>query len=391
MLTMYTRTLSALNHSFFLFGPRSTGKTTWLKKRFPSAYWFDLLDTSTYLRLQTNPSLLSQEILALPSSITWIVIDEIQRVPDLLNEVHQVMNEAPDRFKFVLSGSSARKLRRIGTNLLAGRVIEQRFFPLTRAEVGREEFALDDALCYGMLPTVCKDPIHRIRILEAYCRTYLEQEIQQEALTKDVAAFHRFLEVAAIMNSEVLNVSNISRDCAVSRPTVQRYFDILVDTLIGIRVPCWKSKLKVKELEHPKFFFFDTGVVRTLNGTVREPLEKAERGALLETLFLHELRAFTSYHDLGGEISYWRTHSGREVDFIWSRGKRAVGFEIKASTKWRPSWEKGLRELLSNGAIEQAYGVYRGDKQLVSNGIRITPFNELIESFSKIFADFRVG
>ncbi len=331
--------------------------------------------------LSRDPSLFRRRVLALPAG-SWVVVDEVQRLPALLSEVHALIAERGDAVRFALSGSSARKLRRMDVDLLAGRVFERRFFPMIADELGADLDA-DRALAFGLLPKVCAEPHHAVDILEAYVHTYLQQEIQQEALVKDIGAFDRFLEVAAIMNGQVVNTSAIARDAGVARPTVQRFFSVLIDTLIGVWVPAWTPRRRVKEVGKPKFYFFDAGVVRTLAGLLRDPVEKAERGALLETLVLHELRARQSYGGIGGKILFWRTPSGKEVDFIWSRGRKHVGVEVKGSARWRGSWSHPLRELHREGFIERAFGVYLGHEELRDGPVRILPYTKFAHALAQ--------
>lgn len=378
---MYKRLLSAPEHSFFLFGPRGTGKTTWLRQCLPDARWYDLLRNDLHLRLLKDPSLFRREVEATAGG--WIVIDEVQKLPRLLDEVHGLIAEHGSRYRFALSGSSARKLRRMDVNLLAGRVINRTFFPLTLAELGAGPFRLDEMLATGLLPGLRSHPEYAIDVLEAYVANYLREEIQQEALVKDIDSFARFLEVAALMNGQVVNVSGIARDAGVARPTVQRYFETLVGTLVGAWLPAWKPRRKVKEVSHPKFYFFDTGVVRALLGRLREPLEGAERGHLLETLVFHELRSHVAYSGQGGELAYWSNPSRSEVDFVWTRGTSAVGIEVKASREWRREHGRVLGELLSEGIIQRAVGVYLGRETLREGALEILP----IETFSRRLHD----
>lgn len=378
---MYRRLLSAPGHSFFLFGPRGTGKTTWLRRCLPDARWYDLLRNDLHLRLLKDPSLFRREVEA--TSGGWIVVDEVQKLPRLLDEVHGLIAEHGSRYRFALSGSSARKLRRMDVNLLAGRVINRTFFPLTLAELGKGPVRLDEVLSTGLLPGLRSHPEHAIDVLEAYVANYLREEIQQEALVKDIDSFARFLEVAALMNGQVVNVAGIARDAGVARPTVQRYFDTLVGTLVGAWLPAWKPRRKVKEVSHPKFYFFDTGVVRALLGRLREPLEGAERGHLLETLVFHELRSHVAYAGLGGELAYWSNPSRSELDFVWTRGTSAVGIEVKASREWRPEHGRVLRELLSEGMIQRAVGVYLGRTPLREGALEVLP----VETFSRRLHD----
>ncbi len=372
---MYTRLLPLPDHSFFLFGPRGTGKTTWLRTALPGARWFDLVRTEETLRLMRSPGLFRQSVEALPPG--WVVVDEVQKLPELLDEVHGLISEYGNRYRFALSGSSARKLRRLDVNLLAGRAINRTFFPLTGTEL-QYEFESDDLLGFGTLPKVRSEPVHAVDILEAYVANYIKEEIQQEALVKNLGSFTRFLEVAALMNGQVVNVSGIARDAGVARPTVQRYFDTLVGTLIGVWLPAWRRRHKVKEIAHPKFYFFDTGVVRSILQKLRDPIESAERGPLLETLVLHELRAWMAIGNTGGSLSYWRTPSGSEADFIWTRGSTSIGFEIKAARAWRSESGRVLQELLDEKVIQRAFGVYLGGEVLRQGPIEVLPLKEFM-------------
>ncbi len=377
MTTMYKRTLPLPKHSFFLFGPRGTGKTTWLKSCLKDAKWFDLLHQSELLKIMRNPGQFRLEVEALRKG-SWIVIDEVQKFPPILDEVHSVIADYGDKFKFALSGSSARKLKRLEANLLAGRVINRKFFPLTGAELNYD-FDISRLLQFGALPKVCTDSRNAIDILEAYATNYIKEEIQQEALVKDIGSFSRFLEVAAIMNGQAVNVANIARDTGVARPTVQRYFDTLVDTLIGVWLPAWKPRAKVKEVSHPKFYFFDPGVVRAISNRLREPLDSSERGPLLETVILHELRAWMNTANTGGELFYWGTPSRSEVDFIWRRGKRSIGIEVKSTDRWKREFSGALKHLHDEKLIQKSFAVYLGDVVLKDGSVSVLPLKEFMK------------
>ncbi|MBL8753233.1 MAG: ATP-binding protein [Planctomycetes bacterium] len=378
---MYARSLSPPDQSFFLFGPRGTGKTTWLRQQLPNAHWFDLLRLPLVLELTRRPETFRGRVEALPKG-SWVVIDEVQRLPQLLDEVHAIHAEHGRRIRFALSGSSARKLRRLDVNLLAGRAITRQFFPLTAAELDFD-FAIDDLLATGCLPMVRSDPKSSIDVLEAYVGTYLREEIQQEALAKDIGSFTRFLDIAAICNGQVVNVAGVARDAGVARPTVARYFDVLVDTLIGVWLPAWRPRARIKEVQHPKFFLFDPGVARALAGRLREPLESVERGFLLETLVLHELRAAINVQGLGGALSYWRTPGGSEIDFVWERGKKRVGIEVKAAREWRPEFGSALADLRREGQLSAAFGVYCGKETLQQRDLRVLPFGEFARALAR--------
>lgn len=381
MTAMYTRLLSPPKHSFFLFGPRGTGKTTWLKTAFKEAKWFDLLRSEELLKLMRKPEQLRFEVEALKKG-SWVVIDEIQKLPLLLNEIHSLIADHGNKYKFALSGSSARKLKRLDANFLAGRVFNRKFFPLTGAELNYN-FVVDDLLRYGTLPKVCAEPRNRIDILEAYTANYIREEIQQEALVQNLASFSRFLEVAAVMNGQTVNASNIARDAGVARPTVQRYFDTLTDTLIGTWLPAWRPKAKVKEVSHPKFYFFDTGVVRAVQNRLRDPLEPVERGYLFETLVLQELRARINIAGCGGELFYWGTPSRSEIDFIWRRGRKVFGFEVKAVSEWKTGYGSALNELFSEGRIQKCFAVYLGDIRLKDRSIHVLPVKEFMKDLTR--------
>jgi predicted AAA+ superfamily ATPase len=288
-----------------------------------------------------------------------VVIDEVQRIPSLLGEVHDLISQHGDDRRFAISGSSARKLRRKDVDLLAGRVIERRMFPLTSQELGFQD-NLAKVLSTGTLPAICQKPDVAVELLEAYAGTYLREEIQQEALVKDLGSFGRFLRIAAIMNGQAVNTAGIARDAGIARTTVQRYFDTLIDTLVGVWVPGWQPRAKVREAVRPKFYFFDTGVTRTLANRIRDKLSDFEKGPLLETYILHEMRSAAAYLNIGGEISYWRTPAGVEIDFIWARGEAAVAIEVKGATAWRREYSSALNRALEEKLVSRAYCVYAG-------------------------------
>lgn len=382
MTTMFTRRQVTPDSSFFLFGPRGTGKSTWLRAAFPAARWYDLLHTEEYVRLLADPSLFRREIEALPSE-GWIVVDEVQRIPPLLNEVHSVIARFGDRWRFALCGSSARKLRRLEVNLLAGRAINRAFFPLTWLELG-QGIEVDDVLARGFLPAVRNQPARAVDLLEAYAANYLREEIQQEALVKELGSFARFLKVAGLLNAQAVNLSNVAAEAAVARVTVQRYFEVLSDTLIGFWLPAWQPRLKVRERAAPKFYFFDPAVARAAAGRLRAPLSDAERGPLLETWVLHELRAHLAFRNLGGELSYYRTGAGVEVDFIWQGPTMTVGLEVKASARWRPEHGAALKELVARGAIHRAYAVFEGPSPQQDGPVRVMPIREFCTKLDEV-------
>jgi predicted AAA+ superfamily ATPase len=255
----------------------------------------------------------------------------------------------------------------------------RRMLPLTVAELGKAP-NVDDLLGFGMMPLVrtSRGAAAKVDLLEAYVETYLAQEIRAEALVRSLEAFTRFLEIAALTNGQVTNTAALARDAAIARPTVQGYFEVLSDTLIGHWLPAWRPRAKVKEVRHPKFCLFDPGVARALTRRLREPLEAAERRVLLETLLFHELRSQIAYSDCGGELSYYRTPTGTEIDFVWTRAGHSVGIEVKATERWRPEFNRALVDLRTSGVIAAAWGVYLGDRSLAAGPVRVLPLQEFL-------------
>lgn len=373
----FIRQLQKPSRSFFLFGPRATGKSTWLKASFPEHYYLDLLRNDIYFHLSSSPANFRERILGQNPETTWIIVDEIQRLPVLLQDVHSLIEEK--KYRFALSGSSARKLKRGQANLLAGRASVKHLFPLTWSEYG-DAATLEDVLAFGSLPNVITDPDSRIEQLEAYVGTYLREEIKEEALTRNVPAFGRFLEVAALTNAQVTNLSNIARDAGISRSTTSTYFEILVDTLLGFWLPAWTPRAKIKEIAHPKFYFFDTGVLRGVQKMLREKISPEQQGILFETFLLHELNAHQAYADTGGNFYYWRTSSGIEIDVIWQRASTIVAIEIKSSVRWKSDYEAGFRSLMSSSIKPTAcYGVYLGNDILKKDFGWVLPWKEFLK------------
>ncbi len=373
---MFTRLLPSPTKSVLLFGPRGTGKSTWIRERFPAATIYDLLDTREALRLSKDPQALYREVSGLPAG-SWVVIDEVQKAPELLNEVHRLIEL--HNLRFVLSGSSARKLRRgKDVNLLAGRARTISLFPLVSRELDFQ-FDLERILRYGTLPEAVtgNDPQEYLR---AYTDTYLVQEIQAEALTRNVGAFARFLEIAARQNAQVTNFTSIARDAAISRHTVQNHFQILIDTLLGFWLPAWKLKSANKQVTQSKFYFLDCGVARALTGRLPYPPTPEESGALLETFILAELRAYLSYSGKHYPLNFWRNYEGTEVDLICETANGYAVVEIKAATRWDKRFNRGphrVREALGAGNT-LCYGVYLGERPALWDDVRILPVTEFL-------------
>ncbi len=374
---MYTRLLKKPEDSILLFGPRGTGKSTWLRHHFGGAAWYDLLNTREALRLARSPGTLFQELQHLPPK-SWVVIDEVQKVPALMDEVHRLIED--NRLRFVLCGSSARKLKRSGANLLAGRAVLTNLFPLTFAELG-DDYDGDRAITHGTLPLSITAPDPE-GYLATYADTYLSEEIKAEALTRNVGAFSRFLEVAARQNGQVTNVSNIAREAAVGRTTVQNYFDILVDTLVGFWLPAWKLKKANKQTSHPKFYLFDTGVARALSGRLPYPPTQEERGPLLETLVIAEVRAYLAYRKLRYAQHYWRNYHGAEVDLLCETRDGFAAVEVKAATRWERRFCRGLNRVRDALGPEnvKAVGIYTGQRRATVNEVTVLPVTDFLRA-----------
>ena len=377
---MYARLLDKPSGSVFLFGPRGTGKSTWLRDNLAGAVTYDLLDSGQALRLEKEPQRLFHELRTL-SPGSWVVLDEVQKVPALLDEVHRLIES--QNLRFVLCGSSARKLKRTGVNLLAGRAVVTNMFPLVSAELGAD-FDIGKAVVHGTLPLAVTGP-DPIGFLTTYAETYLNEEIRAEALTRSVGAFSRFLEVAARQNGQVTNVSGIARDAAVSRSTVQNYFDILVDTLIGSWLHPWKLKRATRQVSHPKFYLFDPGVARALTGRLPYPPTQEELGPLLETLILNEIRAYLEYRRLRYRVHYWRSYEGVEVDFLCETTNGFVAVEIKAAREWQNRFNRGLRRIRQELAPAKVapYGVCLCGRRARFEDILVFPAGEFLDAMWK--------
>lgn len=372
---MYKRSFVAPYQSYFLLGPRGTGKSTWLKAQFHEAYFVDLLDEVKYQRLLANPGLFADELRALDPD-RWVVIDEVQRLPSLLNEVHRAIEERKARF--VLCGSSARKLKREGVNLLAGRALLRSMHPFVPEELG-DVFDVDTALRYGLLPLVWESPA-REETLAAYAQLYLKEEIQAEAVVRNLPGFARFLPIAALGHGQTVNVSNIAREAGVARTTVAGYLEILEETLLCFRVPGFEAKQRVRERKHPKWYWCDPGIVRAMRRSRGVPGPE-ERGALFEGLVAQTLRAYRDYRNLCDDITYWSAERrSTEVDFVLTRGDRHVAVEAKAGAAFTENWCKGLRAIATLPGLERRLIVYPDGPALKTvDGIDVLPFTAFAE------------
>lgn len=367
MEVMYSRSLSCPNNSFFLFGVRGSGKSTWLRAHFERASWFNLLDQRLYQMLLVNPGLLSDQLRALKSG-QWVIIDEVQRLPGLLNEVHRGIEELG--LKFALTGSSARQLKKSGVNLLAGRATRRLMLPLLPDELG-QDFDIEAIMRWGSIPLVWTAEDRKLA-LQDYVQMYLKEEIQAEALTRNLAGFARSLPVTALYNGQVINVTSAARDAEVERKTFDGYLQILEDTLLVQRLYPYQAKLTVREKKRPKIYWIDPGVVRAAKGSFG-PVTLEEKGALLESYIFQILRHHQANRRSINELYYWSPAESRtEVDFLIETDKGFYAVEVKSSTKVKPDHLKGLRAIADLKGIRERIMVYLGDHDLLlENGIRV--------------------
>lgn len=324
-----------IDSTIFLFGGRQTGKTTILHQQFPNAIFFDLLDTSVKERLRRHPVILYETLKEKPAG-TLVIIDEIPEVPELLNEVHRLIVER--QLIFILCGSSARKLKRKGHNTLGGRALPVYLYPLVSAEI--PDFDINRAITYGMIPShyLAKNPS---RLLSGYIDVYLKEEIKEEALVRNLDSFHRFLEVAALTDGEIINNNNIAQECGVHATTVSSYFDILEDTLIGYRLPAYTKVMQRRLVQAPRFYYFDIGIVNHLLHRKELVRGTVDYGHAFEHLVIQELVAWLHYTHSEEKMSYWRTYTGIEVDVII--GDARVAIEIKSSEEVQNRHLKNLK------------------------------------------------
>jgi uncharacterized protein len=362
--------------TFFLWGPRQVGKTTLLRHTYSDAPWVDLLKADEFRRYSTNPERLREELLALPDSQMprQVVIDEIQKVPSLLDEVHWLHENRG--IQFALCGSSARKLRRGGVNLLGGRALRYELGGLTAHELGAS-FDVVRMVNHGWLPRIYASDRPR-RLIDAYVNDYLQQEIAAESLVRNLPAFANFLSTAALSDAEIVNQTNIARECGVSSPTVANYFEILVDTLLGLWLPAYTARPKRRVIQASKFYFADVGIVNQLarRGTL-EPGSDVF-GKAFENWVHHELRCWLRYGESTVGLTYWRLASGIEVDFLTDDLSLAI--EAKSSRKITDAHLKGLRQLAIDQSVGQRAVVCLEPKRRVTgDGILIIPASELAD------------
>lgn len=365
----HDRFFTAPRESFFLLGPRGTGKTRWTTQAFPNALRIDLLEPEVHRSLAARPERL-RELLAGHARTRVVIIDEVQKVPELLSVVHAII-ESPRPPRFVLTGSSARKLRRGGVDLLAGRALMRSLHPFMAGELGTD-FSLDAALTSGMVPLVraSRSPD---AVLRSYAALYVREEVQLEGLVRNVGSFSRFLEAVTFSHASVLSLANVSRECEVERKTVEGYVGVLEDLLLAFRLPVFARRAKRELAVHPKLYLFDPGVYRSLraSGPLDRPAELD--GAALEGLVAQHLRAWADYRGRGDTLHYWRTRSGVEVDFVVYGPSGLFAFEVTNTANVRPEDLRGLRSFVEDYPEATATLLHRGRERTRRNGIDCVP------------------
>lgn len=385
---MNTRLLSfPESGSFFLFGPRQTGKTTLVRSRYPQAWYINLLFEETFYRYSAEPGLFRRQALEqiTGQGIETIILDEVQRIPELLNDVQAIIDTNP-QIRFVLTGSSARKLKRKGVNLLAGRAVERRLFPYVQEEMG-DRFSLDAVLRFGSLPGIFgKDPETTKDLLMAYVNTYLREEIRQEGLVRNLGAFSRFLDIAASQNSDLVSFSDMARECGVSSHTIKSFYDVLEDTMVAFPLQSWSKSARKRMIAHPRYYFFDTGVINALNRRLSAELDPRTRGRLFESFIILELYRLLHYSRSEARLFFWRTSGGAEVDLVVEKhGRLIAACEIKSSRVIDGRDLSGLKSFKEDNPDTPCYLACTTELPYEKNGFRILPWTMLIKELSALF------
>ncbi|MBN2034621.1 MAG: ATP-binding protein [Deltaproteobacteria bacterium] len=362
--------------SFFLFGPRGTGKSTWLKHHHPQAFLIDLLNPEMFRSYSARPERLREVVEAQEPGRT-IIVDEIQKVPQLLDVVHLLLegNKPP---RFILTGSSARKLKRSGVDLLAGRALVKTLHPFMASELGKG-FSLKNALTFGTIPLVADSPSPE-ETIRSYVAVYLKEEVQAEGLVRSIGGFSRFLESISFSHGSVLNIADVARDCQVERKTAEVYISILEDLLLAFRLPVFSKRAKRNLSAHPKFYYFDPGVFRSLRpaGPLDSPQEI--EGAALEGLVAEHLRAWNAYSGERDSVYFWRTKAGNEVDFVVYGNNVFSALEVKNATRLKPKMLQGLLAFKEDYPEAQVLFLYRGRERLKMKKILCLPVQEFLMS-----------
>ncbi|MFA6527636.1 MAG: AAA family ATPase [Candidatus Babeliales bacterium] len=373
-MNLISRFFTPPTQSFFLFGPRGTGKSTLVKTAYQDALWIDLLNPETLRSFSARPERLFDFVAGNPDKKT-VVIDEVQKVPSLLSVVHALI-EQNKTTQFILTGSSSRKLKQAGADLLAGRALQRQLHPFMAAELG-DAFSLESALHTGMLPVLLGAP-NPIDALQAYVGLYLKEEIQAEGLVRNLESFSRFLEIISFSHASILNITNISRGCEVKRKTVENYIEILEELLLGYKLPIFTRRAKRELSTHPKFYLFDSGVFRALRPKgILDRTEEIE-GVALEGMVVQHLKAWNDYSSEKHDVAFWKTRSGLEVDVVVYGPSGFWAIEVKNATKVHSQDTKPLEEFLTDYPVAQGILLYRGKERFKQKNILCIPCDEFL-------------
>jgi uncharacterized protein len=375
-MELISRLFTAPKESYFLFGPRGTGKSTWLKQSYPDCIYIDLLDQEVFRKYLAGPERLGN-VIAGSSQIKTIIVDEIQKVPSLLDEVHRLMESSIGRqVQFILAGSSSHKLKRSGTDLLASRAILKTMHPFIAAELG-PKFQFAPSLEFGMLPLVLNSA-EPTETLKTYASLYLREEVQAEGLVRNIGNFARFLEAMSFSHASLLNTSQVARECQIKRKTVEGFIEVLEDLLLGFRLQVFMKRAQRKLVEHPKFYYMDAGVFRSLRP--KGPLDSPEEigGACLEGLVAQHLRAWIAYSKGEKTLYFWRTRAGLQVDFIVYGEDTFLAIEVKRSRVVSSKDVRSLRAFREDYPQARACLLYGGKDRILINDVLCLPCEEFL-------------
>lgn len=388
---MIRRLSNPLNSdSFFIFGARGVGKSTFIQDQFfhemkDSEIWqIDLLNDDVFDRYSRRPSLIESDYLELKKKPTWIFIDEVQKIPELLNHVHRMIEK--NKQKFILTGSSARKLKIVGANLLAGRAFMNFMYPMTYLELANS-FSLEEVLHWGSLPKIIDSTIEqKMSYLRAYVLTYIKEEVLLEHFIKNLEPFRDFLEVAAQMNGKVINFSKIGKEVGIDDKTIKNYYSILEDTLLGIFLPAFHKSIRKGQAQHPKFYFFDLGIKRAIERTFHDRFSAGSIafGDAFEHLVVLEIFRLNSYLNKDFRLSFFRTKEGKEIDLILTRGRKTIAIEIKSKDKVDFDEVNKLNLIAKEVGATEVYYLSRDEISTNKNGVHCLPWQKGIESIFTI-------
>jgi predicted AAA+ superfamily ATPase len=380
----FRRQINLPNKSFLLLGPRGTGKSTWLRSVLKPDLEIDLLKHRQFLEYSVDPSKLQDHCKSLKKG-AWVLIDEIQKIPALMDEAHSLYESM--KINFALTGSSARKLKRGGANLMGGRTLMRNMFPLVHAEY-KEHWSIDQSLKYGALPLIVSDEKNAEETLYSYVNSYLKEELVEEGIIRKLEPFARFLKTAAMMNAQLLNIENIARESSVKRVTVDKYFEVLIDTLIAFRVDALKIGYKAREASHPKFYFFDAGIARACSQLSLDDFDSVLQGFAFETVMINEIRAHLSYSLKHYPLYHYTISGSYDIDLMIetrpksiSKPRQLVLIEFKNTKRLDPRWADPMLDFkkCKKAKILKLIVVYRGTEQKTIHDVEFIPAEKFLE------------